>query len=106
MHSFAQESAEECNIIVPGVASENTGAVKIESSCRLVKINVQIFNRWGNLMFEEKEDIESPYPKEYFMNWKFKDVSEGVYFYIIEYTVIGQNGNSWTGKKTGNITKI
>ena len=41
------------------------------------KLHCVIFNRWGNVMFETEEVI---------FNWNPKDVSDGVYYYLIEYT--------------------
>jgi len=53
---------------------------------------VQIFNRWGNIMYERKE-------KEPIL-WEPKNVSSGVYFYII------QNAKNPNEQKRGTITVL
>jgi gliding motility-associated-like protein len=47
---------------------------KVQSISRLPGSTCQIFNRWGNLVFEDKD---------YDGSWSAVDIPDGVYYYVI-----------------------
>ena len=89
-------------ITVPNVFSPNEDGVNdvwaFISLTKTASLNLEIINRWGNLVFESS-DLNA--------TWNGKDVTgsdlaEGVYFY--KYLVVGLNGLTYEGH--GNITLV
>lgn len=89
-------------IIVPNVFSPNGDGINdvwfFVSLTKAASLELEIVNRWGNLIFESS-DLNT--------TWDGKDLSgsdlaEGVYFY--KYVVIGLNGETYEGH--GNITLV
>jgi hypothetical protein len=59
----------------------------------LSEYRLQVFNRWGNRVFEST--VSTPY-------WKPNDLSEGTYYYILEFlTYCGEGAST---KTDGSIT--
>jgi gliding motility-associated-like protein len=90
----------EKDIIVPNVFTPNSDgfndAFEIKNIESTKDFNIQIFNRWGCLVYESSSVSE-------FWDGKFKNkpVAEGVYFYTIKY--IDKCSNK-IQNKNGNIT--
>ncbi len=69
---------ETCNVYPPNIITPNNDG----NNDRFVILNLEehpnsrlvIYNRWGNKMYETKN---------YLNDWEGKDVSDGVYFYIL-----------------------
>lgn len=99
-------TGKECEMHVPASVSANGSEFRINCDCPLVKVNLKIFNRWGNIMFEVSEEFNKVLPQAYLVNWNLGAVTQGVYFYTIRYTAAGQGGNTFSSDVTGNITKL
>ena len=91
------------NIFIPNVLSANNDLTndlwKIQASC-MDKIECQIFNRWGNKLFEF-DNLDSGW------NGKTSDgfqVEEGVYFYKVTFDYFGDDKEE--GVFHGHITVI
>jgi gliding motility-associated-like protein len=73
---LAGEDCNFSNIEIPNVFTPNKDFVNdtwyVTSS---IEMEVQIFNRWGNLIFEEKSKT---------VNWNGENNTDGVYFYRIK----------------------
>ncbi len=79
----AIEIYEQCRVVVPNIITPNNDNVNdlfvIRNNGDYDRIKVQIYNRWGNLIFESND---------YQDNWdgthrNGKPVTEGVYFYTV-----------------------
>jgi hypothetical protein len=64
-----------------------------------VSFSFKLYNRWGNLVFEETED-PAFVPGAFF---KKHGIEEGVYFYVLEY--LSSRSNKTT-KLTGHVTYL
>jgi gliding motility-associated-like protein len=73
---------EENNIFTPNGDSKNDGFV-FSSNCNATKASVNIINRWGNTVYSSS-NLEQPWDGK---DWSGLPVAEGVYFYIVEYTL-------------------
>lgn len=80
--------------IIPNVITPNGDGVndeyKIDSTDNISLF--QIANRWGNIIYSWKSGT---------LNWDGKDISDGVYFYRIQYVSCGE-----VFTKTGHITLL
>lgn len=86
------------NIFTPNNDSYNELFLAIES-VYVLKFEISIFDRWGNLVYT------STYPTEGWngKNLKGKDVSEGVFFYIVNYS--GERNVNRTIKGDVHLTR-
>jgi gliding motility-associated-like protein len=89
----------ECtDVFVPNMFSPNGDNINdklvVEGSC-IVDFDLRIFNRWGEMVFQSKDKIDSWDGK-----FKGKSLNSGVYSYVFEYT---DNENQFY-RKIGNIT--
>jgi hypothetical protein len=91
--------------------------IQISNECMITSFSFQLFNRWGELkrvsnkmtnplIFGDSESqVTDSKKKKKRKNTKLsildKPLEQGVYFYIISYTL---PGDSKTEKQTGNIT--
>ena len=57
----------------------------------IISMSTVIFNRWGNQIFETNE---------FSINWDFKDVSDGTYYWIVNYIDINDEDNTLKGYVT------
>ncbi|NRB63138.1 MAG: gliding motility-associated C-terminal domain-containing protein [Saprospiraceae bacterium] len=84
------ETCMECSIYVPNAFSPNADArndeffIHPEATCQFSEFTVQIFDRWGNLLFTS----DSPG-----FSWdgqvNNQDLPQAVYLYAIQYTLEG-----------------
>jgi len=80
---------EDCEVFVemPNVFTPNGDGINDLftplSTIGIISMNTKIYNRWGNKVFETDEPL---------INWNANDVSDGVYFWIVQYTDV--NGAS------------
>jgi hypothetical protein len=90
-----------CKIFIPkAVTLESPQPFGVYSPCLFEKLSVEVYNRWGQLMFEsEKKYLGGK------INWDISKVIEGVYYYIVKYTIDIQN-EIFDDKITGNVTVI
>lgn len=95
------------NYIIPNVFTPNGDNINdvmrpLEGSMHIEKINMRIFNRWGQLVFQTTDSN---------INWDGKDMdskedcSPGTYFYICEIDKMYLEGNK-SVKITGTVTLI
>lgn len=88
---------QDCEIAfgMPNVFSPNGDGVndlfEPKLSKGIVSVNTVIYNRWGNKMFETNDPL---------IKWKAEDVSNGVYFWFVNYTDINGIENSLNGYVT------
>ncbi len=79
-------NCRECNVFVPSAISPNgdqlNDELKVFSDCNLQNLSLQIFDRWGNLLYTG-EDIAA----EWNGRVNGQVMSTGVYLYVIEYQV-------------------
>jgi len=83
--------SEDCEIIIPTGFSPNGDNINdlwiIQGAENIEYINVKIFNRQGQIVFEDNN---------YQNNWDGTDLSFGAYFYVVEFST----GQSFTGHIT------
>ena len=97
----------DCNVVVPTAFTPNGDGMNDlfrplnASTCKVVKIDLTIFNRWGDLIFHS-EDIQSPWDGTY----KGDPLPIGVYMWTLEYAVHSENEQETTGSMTGNVTLL
>ena len=69
---------EYCELIIPNIMTPNgdgeNDTFNVTSIGRFAGSTCQIFNRWGNLVFEDND---------YDGTWRAIDISDGVYYYVI-----------------------
>ncbi len=86
----------DCPFNIPNIITPNGDGVNdqfiIKDIERLGQINLSVFNRWGNLIYEMKN---------YNSSWNPKNEEDGVYFYIIE-TLNGQKYKGYLSILKGN----
>jgi gliding motility-associated-like protein len=87
---------EYCTLLIPNVMTPNgdgdNDTFKVQSIARYPGSTCQIFNRWGNLVFETKS---------YDGSWNAADLPDGVYFYVI-----GVKRSSGVEYHSGDLTII
>jgi hypothetical protein len=95
----------ECNIYIPNVliASGINGNqhLSIDSDCSVSEMNLNVYDRWGQLVFNSTNAYASWTP--------FEDqelISSGVFVCVLEYQLIGINGNLQKGIIVQDLTLI
>lgn len=90
------------NIFTPDGDKVNDGLyLSIQNG---VDVEVQIYNRWGNFMYEIKGLWDKDNPATYWDGTKDgKEATEGVYF--ITYKVTGIDGNTTTGQENVQLVR-
>ncbi len=76
----------DCDFFVPNAFSPNDDGIndvlRAYAQCELLDFNMKIYNRWGAPIFETS-DIEEGWDGY----WKGRRVSDGVYLYVISFSV-------------------
>lgn len=73
-------SSIDCEVNLPhSVNAKNKEIFKVESKCELIFSHLRVYNRWGNLVFEEKNKNKG------WVVHKDKKAREGSYFYKLDY---------------------
>ena len=78
------------NVFTPNSDGINDIFVPIISK-GIVSMNTIIYNRWGNKIYETNDLL---------VEWDGQDVSDGVYFWIVNYTDINDVKNNLKGHVT------
>lgn len=87
IHLFAQETqSDTCtfyspNTITPDCDQFPCEGFQIVSNCPMDNFHLTIFNRWGEKVFETKDQNEVWFP----WNDQKTDLPEGVYFWILSF---------------------
>jgi len=101
---FVDQINCECDFIMPDAFTPNNDGLndkfRVDNQCETLEHNIQIFNRWGVLVFENKSNTD-------FWDGRHKgrEISSGVYIYRMNYEGI-INGKTYRGIKKGYITLI
>ena len=112
-----QASNSTCFTVPKEMKISELNNIQISNDCMITSFSFQLFNRWGELMrtsnkmtnpliFGDSESQINDSKKKKKRNKTKspsldKPLEQGVYFYIITYTLPGE---SKTEKQTGNIT--
>ncbi len=76
----------ECFVYIPGVfkpaAGNGNGVFGIQSGCGITDFLLQVYDRWGNLVFEGREAGSA-----WDGTWNGRQISPGVYVYRIQMTL-------------------
>jgi hypothetical protein len=104
---FAQTSQEEfsdtCHFIqfpqVLAIHSELENGWFVNSNCGILYFEIQIFNRWGQLLHEQ-----SSLPENKQILWDYKKAEPGTYYYILY--VEFNDGSGEKKKLTTHITVL
>ena len=97
----------DCNVVVPSAFTPNGDGMNDlfrplnANKCRVDKIDLNVFNRWGDLMFHS-EDIQNPWDGTF----KGDPLPIGVYLWTLEYSVHGENAQVSSGSMTGSVTLL
>jgi gliding motility-associated-like protein len=87
---------EECELLIPNIISPNgdgrNDTFDVTSIGRYPRSTCQIYNRWGNLVFEDLD---------YNGSWNADGAPDGVYYYIV-----GVNKNTGMEYYSGDLTII
>lgn len=87
---------EECVLLIPNIITPNgdgdNDTFDVTSIGRYPKSTCQIYNRWGNLVFEDLD---------YNGSWNADGSPEGVYYYVV-----GVNKNSGMEYYSGDLTIV
>lgn len=87
---------EYCELIIPNIMSPNgdgrNDTFNVTSIGRFPGSTCHIYNRWGNLVFEDLD---------YDGTWKAMDIPDGVYYYIV-----GVNKNTGMELFSGDLTIV
>lgn len=87
---------EECVLLIPNIMTPNgdgdNDTFDVTSIGRYPKSTCQIYNRWGNLVFEDLD---------YNGSWNADGAPDGVYYYVV-----GVNKNSGMEYFTGDLTIV
>jgi len=74
----------ECYLYIPNAFTPNNDGLNdifnIESQCRFIEFNLKIYNRWGELIFETKDE-----DKGWNGKYKNKTCQNGVYVWLLNY---------------------
>jgi subtilisin-like proprotein convertase family protein len=89
------------NVMMPG--SNKNGLISVLGGQDVAQIDLwQIYDRWGNLVFEDKNFAPSEYANAWDGRYKNKPVNPGVYVYALKFTL--KDGRSiW---QHGDITVL
>ena len=115
MSTFSQVN-KPCFSIPQTVSINELDNIQINNDCMITSFSFQLFNRWGELM-RETNKITNPLifstnepeltktkkkkKKKNSVAALDKPIVQGVYFFIVTYTLPGKNEPE---KQTGNIT--
>lgn len=100
---FAQKTAskDSCIFVPSSLSKANGQQLEIVSTCDLSEFKIQIFSRWGNLLYESSSFMQ---PFDMNINERTGKKNEiekypvGTYFYTISYRKYNeQNSISFTG---------
>lgn len=81
---------DSCLTIPNSISKANGSELKIGSICDLMTFKLQIYNRWGNLMYsadEFKESFDLDVDTKTGKKKQIERFSSGVYFWVISYKV-------------------
>lgn len=105
-----------CFIVPQSVGINELNSIDITNDCMITSFSFQLFNRWGELLREcnkmtnplifstneqELTKTKKKKKKKNSVAAADKPIVQGVYFFIITYTLPGKNEPE---KQTGNIT--
>ena len=80
LSGISQDVADTCKLNMPDVLSvkqkETPTLLTPQLNCPVYKYKLEVYNRWGELMFSS-DDINK--------NWSVAEVKDGVYFYMVEF---------------------
>lgn len=92
----------ECKVFIPNVFTPNLDSINEnfspEISCAPEEYHLQIYNRWGELLFESHE-----YENKWDGTYRGRLVPEGVYFWIVfvkSDKKLNRKGRQWSGTIT------
>ncbi len=97
----------DCNVVVPSAFTPNGDGMNDlfrplnANKCRVDKIDLNVFNRWGDLMFHT-DNIQNPWDGTF----KGEPLPVGVYLWTLDYSVHGENDQETSGSMTGNVTLL
>lgn len=115
LNTFSQVK-KPCFSIPQTVSINELDNIQINSDCMITSFSFQLFNRWGELMRETNKmtnplifstnepgltKTKKKKKKKNSVAALNKPIVQGVYFFIITYTLPGKNEPE---KQTGNIT--
>ena len=90
-----------CKIFIPKtVTLESIQPFGVYSPCMFKKLSVEVYNRWGQLIFESNKKYSGGE-----LNWDISKVPAGVYVYKVNYTIEAQ-GETFKDKITGNVNVL
>jgi hypothetical protein len=105
-----------CFTVPQTVSITELNSIQLSNDCMITSFSFQLFNRWGELLREsnkmtnplifgtnepESTKIKRKKKKKNSAATLDKPLAQGVYFFIITYTLPGKNEPE---KQTGNIT--
>jgi len=100
-------------IITPGQQDGNNDYVKITCIETALKSHIEIYNRWGQLVFltKEGESYSNDAQGDPEHNWNGLNntgqaLAEGVYYYVLTYTFINDIGEEKDGTTKGAINLL
>ena len=93
--SLHSQENKDCKVNIPdSVNAHNDGSLYIQLNCQLSDFKFQIYDRWGELLYDAKPD------KDGRCRWPLDKIAEGVYVWLLEYKVSGDKEKT---KKIGHI---
>jgi len=99
-------------IITPGQQDGNNDYVKITCVETALENHIEIYNRWGQLVFVTKEgesysnDPGDPQHTWIGLNSSGIPLAEGVYYYVLTFSFIDDQGNTQEGTRKGAINLL
>ena len=96
-------------VITPGQQDGKNDYVVITCIEKALKSNIEIYNRWGQLVFETEGYTNNDADREH--NWNGLTnsgtaLAEGVYYYVLTFTYIDDQGNESEGVRKGAINLL
>lgn len=75
---------EKCEVTPQASLSKNAESQVwlITSNCEISNFAIKVYNRWGSLVLETNKLND-----DFTIEWDLKKVTEGTYFYVINYTI-------------------
>ena len=101
--SIAQKtSADSCTIqLSSSLSLKLKDTLKLFCECPIEKFNIEIYNRWGQKVFESNV-IQRPN----YILWNYSKEKEGVYVWMIKYTAYFRGNYPIIKQKTGYVTLL
>jgi len=92
----------DCSFYAPNVFTPNADGYNDDFfviAKNVSKFHIEIFNRWGNQIYKS-DNIENGW------NGKNKgnDCPSGVYFYIVDYSIVKASGSTQSFSNQGTVT--